>query len=69
MPARIDTFRKDQVPLTIADDSVPARETDDPVFGNLINEGEDFEQPLSDAELIQAKKAATASQVLKTISG
>ena len=57
------------MPLTIADDSVPARETDDPVFGDQINEGEDFEQPLSDVELIQEMRAATASQVLKTISG
>ena len=58
MPAESLRSERDQAPLTIADDSVAASKTDDPVFGDQINEGEDFEQPLSDVELIQANESS-----------
>ena len=58
MPAESLRSERDQAPLTIANDSVPAREADDPVFGDQITEGEDFEQPLSDVELIQANESS-----------
>ena len=58
MPAESLRSERDQAPLIIADDSVPANKTHDPVFGNQINEGEDFEQPLSDVELIQANESS-----------
>ena len=58
MPAESLRSERDQAPLTIADDPVPASKTDDPVFGDQINEGEDFEQSLSDVELIQANESS-----------
>ena len=58
MPEKSLRSEGDQAPLTIADDSVPASRTDDPVFGEQKNEGEDFEQPLSDLELIQANDSS-----------
>ena len=51
MPAESLPSEIDQAPLTITDDSLPASKTDDPVFGDLINEDEKFEKPLSNAEL------------------
>jgi membrane-bound lytic murein transglycosylase D len=58
MPAESLRSERDQAPLTIADDPVPASKTDDPVFGDQINEGENFEQSLSDVELIQANESS-----------
>ena len=58
MPAESLRSERDQEPLTIADDFVAASKTDDPVFGDQINEGEDFERPLSDVELIQANESS-----------
>ncbi len=58
MPAESLRSERDQAPLTIADDSVPASKTDDPVFGDQISEDEDFEQPLSDVEPIQANESS-----------
>ena len=58
MPAESLRSERDQALLTIADDSVPASKTDDPVFGDQINESEYFEQPLSDLELIQANESS-----------
>ena len=54
MPAESLRSERDRAPLTIADDSLPASKTDDPVFGDQIDEGEYFEQPLSDVGLNQA---------------
>ena len=51
MPAESLRSERDQAPLTIADDPVPASKTDDPVFGDQINEGDDFEQSFSDLSL------------------
>lgn len=54
LPAKSLRSGGDQTPLTNNDDSAAASKADDYDFGDEVNEGEDFEQRLSNVEQIQA---------------